>query len=63
MAFSIIKKKFNLLQEPGGIFYDLGSGAGKGVIAASLLHPFDRCTGIEFLESLHKMSLELKGKV
>ena len=31
----------------GGIFYDLGSGIGKGVIAASLLHKFNICKGIE----------------
>lgn len=51
------------MQEPGGIFYDLGAGAGKGVIAASLLHSFEKCKGIELLQSLHKMSLELKEKV
>uniref|UniRef100_K3WX18 Histone-lysine N-methyltransferase, H3 lysine-79 specific n=1 Tax=Globisporangium ultimum (strain ATCC 200006 / CBS 805.95 / DAOM BR144) TaxID=431595 RepID=K3WX18_GLOUD len=34
------------------IFYDLGSGTGKAVIAASLLHPFDQAIGIEFLEPL-----------
>lgn len=60
MVFQIIKKKHNLLKEPGGIFYDLGSGVGKGVIAASLLHSFESCKGIELLHSLHKMSLELK---
>jgi len=48
------------MQEAGGVFYDLGSGAGKGVLAASLLHPFDKCCGIELLESLHEMGLELK---
>ncbi|GAB9462799.1 hypothetical protein Gpo141_00000282 [Globisporangium polare] len=34
------------------IFYDLGSGTGKAVIAASLLHPFDQAIGIELLEPL-----------
>lgn len=47
------------MENDGGVFYDLGSGAGKGVIAASLLHPFERCCGIELLDSLHCMGLEL----
>ncbi|KAI9994089.1 hypothetical protein PInf_016653 [Phytophthora infestans] len=34
------------------IFYDLGSGTGKAVIAASLVHPFDQAIGIELLEPL-----------
>jgi len=58
--FDLIKNKFGGMQEAGGVFYDLGSGAGKGVLAASLLHPFDKCCGIELLESLHEMGLELK---
>lgn len=29
-----------------------GSGTGKAVIAASLLHPFDQAIGIELLEVL-----------
>ncbi|ETL44339.1 hypothetical protein L914_05360 [Phytophthora nicotianae] len=38
------------------IFYDLGSGTGKAVIAASLVHPFDQAIGIELLE--RKTALE-----
>ncbi|KAG3032200.1 hypothetical protein PC121_g4075 [Phytophthora cactorum] len=34
------------------IFYDLGSGTGKAIIAASLVHPFDQAIGIELLEPL-----------
>ncbi len=37
----------------GGNFYDLGSGSGRGVFAAALLHNFDRCTGIEIISGLH----------
>ncbi|CEG48323.1 hypothetical protein F443_05549 [Plasmopara halstedii] len=46
------------------IFYDLGSGTGKAVIAASLVHSFDQAIGIELLEPLvrcaekRKMALE-----
>ncbi len=31
------------------IFYDLGSGTGKAVLAASLLYPFSKVVGIELL--------------
>ena len=49
------------------VFYDLGSGSGKVLLAASLCYPFAKCTlhlitgkGIEFLETLYKTSMELK---
>jgi len=47
-----------ILQSNGGLFYDLGAGTGKPVIAAATLHPFDFCTGIELLEGLHTISTE-----
>ncbi|KAL4461311.1 hypothetical protein ABPG72_006572 [Tetrahymena utriculariae] len=61
--FTLIKEQYGGLQNEGGIFYDLGSGVGKGVLAASLLHQFHRCTGIELLESLHNMGLQLKNSI
>jgi hypothetical protein len=48
-----------VLQRPGGIFYDLGSGTGKAVIAAAILHNFDVCYGIETLEGLYSTSLDV----
>lgn len=57
-----------ILQTRGGIFYDLGSGTGKVVIAAAVLHNFDVCYGIETLEGLFAVSLDclntynLRGK-
>jgi hypothetical protein len=47
-----------MLQSRGGIFYDLGSGTGKPVIAAAICHNFDVCYGIEVLEGLYSMSLD-----
>lgn len=38
------------------VFYDLGSGTGKAVIAAALTQPFSKCVGIELLPSLYKAS-------
>jgi SAM-dependent methyltransferase len=39
------------------VFYDVGSGSGKVVIAAALLYPFKVCRGIEILSSLHNIGL------
>mmetsp|Transcript_26892 Transcript_26892/g.45344 ORF Transcript_26892/g.45344 Transcript_26892/m.45344 type:complete len:295 (+) Transcript_26892:91-975(+) len=47
-----------VLQSRGGIFYDLGSGTGKPVIASAVLHNFDVCYGIELLEGLYSVSLD-----
>jgi len=43
-----------------GIFYDLGSGTGKPVVAMSLMHKFKKLIGIEFLENLIKLSQGIK---
>jgi hypothetical protein len=40
-----IKHLYGGLATPGGKFYDLGSGTGKPVFAAALLHAWDSCTG------------------
>jgi len=44
-----------------GNFYDLGSGTGKPVIAMSLIYHFKRLIGIEYLENLFRLSLEIKN--
>ena len=45
----------------GGRFVDAGSGVGKVVFAAAIAecHDFASCTGVEILEPLYGMSLEL----
>jgi SAM-dependent methyltransferase len=58
-ALMKIRELYGGLRGPGGKFYDIGSGTGKPVIAAALLHSWDSCTGIEILEGLHATSLEL----
>lgn len=50
-----------VLQSRGGIFYDLGSGVGKAVVAAACLYNFDVCCGIELLEELHKGAKEVQA--
>ena len=54
-----IKKENNLID---GNFYDLGSGAGKALISASLIFPFKKCIGIELLDSLFLLSENVKQK-
>ena len=44
------------------MFYDLGSGTGKALIAAALLCPFSKIRGIELLPNLYKTSLEVKDQ-
>ena len=58
-TFEIIKAVHGEIK-PGGIFYDLGSGSGKGVISAALLHNFTKCVGIEILQGLFAVSERLK---
>ena len=57
--YEYIKRLYpDLINE--GVFYDLGSGTGKPVIAMSLMQSFKKLIGIEFLENLHKYSLKIK---
>lgn len=49
--------------ESGGVFMDLGSGTGKVVCAAALLHDFERCIGIELLPSLYQCSCEVQQRL
>ena len=51
----------NAFNVPGGTFIDLGHGTGKGILTGCFIHQFERCWGIEYLESLQNVSLELKG--
>lgn len=48
------------LMQVGGSFYDLGSGTGKPVVAAALLHSFSLCCGIEVVNKLYTASLRAK---
>jgi len=46
-----------------GSFVDLGSGTGKPAMAASLLGPWAKITGIEFLQSLHSVAAKSVEKL
>ena len=56
-SFYRVLRKINPMA--GGTFYDLGSGTGKGVIAARLVCDFSRCLGIEILEGLHTQGAKI----
>eukprot|EP00750_Incisomonas_marina_P006026 INCI14285.1.p1 GENE.INCI14285.1~~INCI14285.1.p1 ORF type:complete len:243 (+),score=38.95 INCI14285.1:168-896(+) len=59
IAVEKIRRKYGGLGKPGtGIYYDIGSGTGKPVFAAVLMHAFKRATGIEILSSLHNAALK-----
>eukprot|EP00607_Mallomonas_marina_P010650 CAMPEP_0182422536 /NCGR_PEP_ID=MMETSP1167-20130531/8274_1 /TAXON_ID=2988 /ORGANISM="Mallomonas Sp, Strain CCMP3275" /LENGTH=251 /DNA_ID=CAMNT_0024600695 /DNA_START=147 /DNA_END=899 /DNA_ORIENTATION=+ len=47
------------LPEDGGKFVDIGCGTGKPVLAATLLHDFETCIGIEILAGLHSICLKV----
>jgi hypothetical protein len=46
-------------QNKGGIFYDLGSGAGRAVFTVRFTRDFDRCVGIELLPNLNKLAVDV----
>jgi SAM-dependent methyltransferase len=52
-------KKLRLVVRKKGRFLDLGSGTGKAVLLAAMLHPFESCVGVEVLSGLHETSMEL----
>lgn len=56
--YEYIKQEFGEITE--GNFYDLGSGSGKAVIAMSLVHPFTKLIGIEYLENLVGISMSIQ---
>ena len=57
---SIVGKNYfikKLHDNEAGIFYDLGSGTGKAVIAMALFCPFKKLVGIEALKGLWDLSM------
>ena len=59
---NILKNKLEI-QSQKEKFYDLVSGSEKGVLAFSLIRKFNLCIGIEFLENLTKLSIDMKHKL
>ncbi|MDR3289794.1 MAG: hypothetical protein LBT02_00735 [Rickettsiales bacterium] len=49
--------------EKAKIFYDLGSGIGNAVISAYLTGAFEKCVGVELMDSLYKTSMEAKSRM
>ena len=59
VALQKIRQLYGGLARRGGAFVDVGSGTGKPVFAAALLHDWDSCRGVELLAGLHGAALEL----
>ena len=45
------------------VFYDLGSGIGNAVISSYLTGNFDKCVGVELMDSLYNTSLDVKKRL
>lgn len=45
-----------------GIFYDIGSGAGRAVFAARFTGDYERCVGIELLNNLHQIAIGVHNR-
>lgn len=53
MTFEAMEKIIGELPETTGVFYDLGSGIGKAIVAAALLGNYSTLVGVEILHELH----------
>ena len=49
----LVRRGARVRPQPGETFVDAGSGVGKAVLAAALLHPLEAAIGIEILDDLH----------
>ena len=60
-ALKKIEKEYGGLRSQDGKlrFVDLGSGTGKAVFAAALCHPFEVCSGVEIVKSLHDIAVKM----
>lgn len=45
-----------------GVFYDIGSGAGRAVFAARFAGDYERCVGIELLNNLHQIAVDVHNR-
>lgn len=59
-AFSRVLE--NVHPKTGEVFYDLGSGTGKAVMLAHLLHHFKRTVGLEYFEELNDAAKSVKER-
>ena len=52
--FEFIREEYGVFSKPGGVFVDLGSGIGKGLVAGALMHEFEEWVGVEVLDDLYQ---------
>ncbi len=49
--------------KPTDVFFDLGSGLGKAVVATCLVYGCQKCVGIELLETLHQKACQIRSRL
>jgi len=60
-ALRKVKEEYGGLKGGKLRFVDLGSGTGKAVFAAALCHPFEVCSGVEIVKSLHDIATDMRN--
>ena len=59
ITFDSFNTIINMSQVKNGVFYDLGSGIGKALVAASLLGNFEKIVGVEILDDVFAASQDV----
>lgn len=59
-VFLHIEAQLPTFSQSRGKFYDLGSGSGRSLLMATVVHHFEVSIGIEIVPSLHRMSIALR---
>mmetsp|Transcript_51 Transcript_51/g.116 ORF Transcript_51/g.116 Transcript_51/m.116 type:complete len:331 (+) Transcript_51:1-993(+) len=62
--FPVAEVLWNMIRDlpENGIFYDLGSGSGRVIFSAAMLHDFKQLVGIEKLNGLLQVSREVRAE-
>lgn len=62
LPFETCQNIINQIQpKDNGVFFDLGSGTGRIVMTAHLLHNFRKSIGVELLDGLHNKACKIKN--
>jgi len=61
-SFSQVLRKVCTNMPPGGVFFDIGSGSGRGVMVARMTQDFDACVGVELMDGLADLAENIGEK-
>lgn len=63
LPFETCQKMIEFIKpKPESVFFDLGSGTGRVVLAFYLLFNFKKCVGVELLSGLHNKACEINSE-